>query len=869
MTSEKVKIPALALDGQNWKIFRVKLIEAAATQHVLGLLAGWEVEPDNNESDEWDNWFGYDAIAKFLIYPTLPLELLRPIRKLRTVHEMFEFLAHHFHDHNPIERDAQMNKAKTCANEEVNNGQVGTVHVHTEDTYQTFGPAGIAAESPENPQRSGDGQVTNNGSENATHQVETMQKRWQKFAGTCYRCGEVGHRARDCRLLNDMPKCSAKGQTTTDGQKWTRRCKKRDNSTTKVDETALLGGEPAKRAPEVDETMRSNPQRLMQAQTIEENQRSKNATKDIPGTHGLPLEGEWIVCVSGEASCEMGTSESRSVDDEVEAFVQMPTKSSQQLAGVDGDTGRKVEPTDTTNVPEALVTASNNLENLDCGDIPHMYLRSMNWCAGDPNGLGSQMDELSCEADVSTGQVDVLRGWTETLSMSDSPETAGISCGDNLGMYLGAGGAKCSAEVTEGFGSHMDPSSARTGVLSVGTDVNMTVNEAETISMRPVQLKLPKPPTGGKNGHADETDGSRNHPSMSSTHMDGYTIGNMMETTTNVQEIVSMCPIVSKQPNPPTKGANGCANKSDGCGNPADTSSARMDVHSTGDDAKMAADEAENIRTLQNEPKMSNLPAGDAKCGGDVMDGVGSHADVSNWYRDTPSIEMHAKLPTNPAKIVRTSQNQQNSPIKATKWTPDEPNRCGSRSDVSSGCMDMHSAGDVAKTAVNKAETVSRDLIEPKSPDPPTRGASGSANKSDGLRGHADTSTGQTDAPCIETDVDTSENASRNVRNHQNSPKTKNLPMEAARRHSNESNACRDQTDVSSRRTDTHCVGIEMETAETDAKNIRMPRNLSKMQNSPYATEITTCKRATQWRKISVNNGGVYVPLDVPIETSS
>ena len=212
-----VETPALALDGQNWKNFHAKLIEAAATQHVLGLLAGWEVEPDNDESDEWDDWFGYDAIAKFLIYPTLPLELLRPIRKLHTTHEMFEFLTHQFHNYDLIERDAQMNKAKTYANEEVNNGQAGAANTHTENAYQTFEPAGIAAESPENPQRSGDRQVTNNGSENATHQAETMQK-WQKmFAGTCYRCGEVGHRARNCRLSNDTPKCSAKGQTTTDG----------------------------------------------------------------------------------------------------------------------------------------------------------------------------------------------------------------------------------------------------------------------------------------------------------------------------------------------------------------------------------------------------------------------------------------------------------------------------------------------------------------------------------------------------------------------------------------------------------------------------------------------------------------------------
>ena len=41
------------------------------------------------------------------------------------------------------------------------------------------------------------------------------------------------------------------------------------------------------------------------------------------------------------------------------------------------------------------------------------------------------------------------------------------------------------------------------------------------------------------------------------------------------------------------------------------------------------------------------------------------------------------------------------------------------------------------------------------------------------------------------------------------------------------------------------------------------------MQNSPYATKITTSKRARQWRKISVDNGDMYVPLDVPIKTSS
>ena len=89
----------------------------------------------------------------------------------------------------------------------------------------------------------------------------------------------------------------------------------------------MLGGEPAKRAPEVDEAMHSDPLRLTQAQTnFEENQCNGNAKIDIPSTYGLPLEGEWIVCASGEAGCEMGMSESTSIHNEAEVFAQTPAE---------------------------------------------------------------------------------------------------------------------------------------------------------------------------------------------------------------------------------------------------------------------------------------------------------------------------------------------------------------------------------------------------------------------------------------------------------------------------------------------------------------------------------------------------------------
>ena len=90
-----------------------------------------------------------------------------------------------------------------------------------------------------------------------------------------------------------MPKCSAKGQATTDGRKRTRRHEKRDNSTTDVNRTALLGGELAKRAPKVDEAQHSNPLRLAQVQTIfEENQCNGNAKINVLSAYGLPLKGE-------------------------------------------------------------------------------------------------------------------------------------------------------------------------------------------------------------------------------------------------------------------------------------------------------------------------------------------------------------------------------------------------------------------------------------------------------------------------------------------------------------------------------------------------------------------------------------------------
>ena len=98
-----VEIPTLELDGQNWKIYCTKILEDAATLNVLDVLAGWRTEPDE-DTDDWEDWYSCDCSAKWLIYPILPPQLVTPIRKLQTMHEMFVFLACKFHDINLIER---------------------------------------------------------------------------------------------------------------------------------------------------------------------------------------------------------------------------------------------------------------------------------------------------------------------------------------------------------------------------------------------------------------------------------------------------------------------------------------------------------------------------------------------------------------------------------------------------------------------------------------------------------------------------------------------------------------------------------------------------------------------------------------------
>ena len=93
-----VKIPKLAEDGQNWKIYRVKFLEVAATFDCLEVLAG---RPYKGE-----DWDGCNTLLCCMFMETVAPSIYFKICH-RTVHEKFKYLVKCSRNNDPI----------PCANE--------------------------------------------------------------------------------------------------------------------------------------------------------------------------------------------------------------------------------------------------------------------------------------------------------------------------------------------------------------------------------------------------------------------------------------------------------------------------------------------------------------------------------------------------------------------------------------------------------------------------------------------------------------------------------------------------------------------------------------------------------------------------------
>ena len=214
--------------------------------------------------------------------------------------------------------------------------------------------------------------------------------------------------------------------------------------------------------------------------------------------------------------------------------------------------------------------------------------------------------------------------------------------------------------------------------------------------------------------------------------------------------------------------------------------------------------------------------------------------------------------------------------LGGTRVRIDDANSLGCRTDESSGKADMSQgltdgsgAQMDAPSAPNKAETTGISHRDDAGTYLRVADAKRPVYETDGAGTHMGTLTGQTDASSVETNTVIPANVLENVRSSRKKAKPPDLPVEASRQRPDEPDGCGNHADVSSTRTDSHCIGNGTETAENDSGNVSKCQTEAQTRNSPHTLEIKSCKRARLWRKVSVDNGDVYVPWNVPVEALS
>ncbi|KIM67355.1 hypothetical protein SCLCIDRAFT_21205 [Scleroderma citrinum Foug A] len=274
--------------------------EAAATDitDLLGVLAGWE--PDDGSYD----WECQDAILKWTFYTSVPISILRPIQKLNTVHEIFNYLAKRFCNNNPIV-DPCTKKSKPSTNK-VEQAGAATEDISADSEKQKESPMSenAAMERHVNTKRDEEDlprtkDLSTRGTEDPRANLETSAEgnSAESTDGTLVLLTGTPHETQN-ELQNSLVAMAGCTNGTVERAEPT-------VADTDVNRMALLGREPAERASGVDEGdgMEREPQmRLPKTELFceETRQHNGNAEDNIPIANRLPLEGEWTVYPSGK-----------------------------------------------------------------------------------------------------------------------------------------------------------------------------------------------------------------------------------------------------------------------------------------------------------------------------------------------------------------------------------------------------------------------------------------------------------------------------------------------------------------------------------------------------------------------------------------
>ena len=431
-----VKIPELAEDGQNWKIYCAKFLKVAATFDCLEVLAGRPYE-----GEDWD---GCNALLCCTFMESVPPSIYFKIHR-RTAHENFKYLTKRFRDNEPIPRANEFQCAGTAAvaempeNYPMSDNTATERHAHAKSDKEDL--TTTTKDLTQGTQDVNDGNVGRTQDQHMSFEDSAKGISTECTEMTSVILKSAPHETQN-QLETSLPLTS---RLPTDGEP--SRCKQevaesvvtaeRANGTVEmaeptemvadVNRTALLGGEPAETACEVNEgdgTECKDLQLLKAGLYCEErHQRNENTTDDIPIAYGLPLEGEWSVYSSDES--------------------------------------------------DTLVIASIEPESTDSGEILHVCLGGTCWRVCDVEGLGDRADGSSCKTDGARCQTDALRA-------SNRPEMAVLSHSEGVGTYLGARGVKHDPDKPDGCGNLADMSSMHTDAHSDGdkseTSANVRIN---------------------------------------------------------------------------------------------------------------------------------------------------------------------------------------------------------------------------------------------------------------------------------------------------------------------------------------------------------------------------------------------------------
>ena len=141
--------------------------------------------------------------------------------------------------------------------------------------------------------------------------------------------------------------------------------------------------------------------------------------------------------------------------------------------------------------------------------------------------------------------------------------------------------------------------------------------------------------------------------------------------------------------------------------------------------------------------------------------------------------------------------------------------------------------------------------------------------ETDGVGCHVDVSTGQMDASSIEMDAVIPTNAAEIISIPRRKHKPPDSPVDTARTAPDKPDGRRNLADTSSICTDMHSIETNRKTAGIDNRNVRIHQINLTPRNSPETHKIATAKPIGQWRKVSVREVEVYIPVNASIETAS